>query len=104
MTPEKQTVFAWIEQNRAQLPDHHLAVWNFAEPAWREYRSSAFYVDLLRREGFDVETGSATMPTAFRATWGRGAPVLGAYAEYDAVPGMSQAAVPFRKPRDDFHK
>ncbi|MGH7321308.1 MAG: hypothetical protein ACRELA_17000 [Candidatus Rokuibacteriota bacterium] len=75
MMPEKQTVFQWIEENRARLSDWHLTVWNYAEPAWREYRSAAFYVDLLRKDGFDVEAGSATMPTAptaFCATWGRG--------------------------------
>jgi len=46
MTAEKQTVFAWIDQHRAELSRQHLAVWNFAEPAWREYRSAAFYVDV----------------------------------------------------------
>jgi aminobenzoyl-glutamate utilization protein B len=30
------------------------------------------------------------MPTAFCARWGTSGPVLGAYAEYDAVPGNSQ--------------
>ena len=104
MTAEKQTVFDWIDQHRAELSEQHLTVWNFAEPAWREYRSAAFFVDVLRKAGFDVEAGSATMPTAFCATFGRGKPVLGAYAEYDAVPGMSQAPVTYRKPRDGFHR
>src|SRR5262249_27691574 len=100
MTPEKQTVFAWIDEHQAELSEYHQAIWKYAEPAWREYRSAAFYVDLLRKEGFEVESGSATMPTAFCATYGRGRPVLGAYAEYDAVPGMSQGPVPYRTPRD----
>jgi aminobenzoyl-glutamate utilization protein B len=99
MTPEKQTAFDWIERNRSRLSDHHLQIWAYAEPAWREYRSAAFFVDVLSKEGFEVEAGSATMPTAFRATWGRGKPVLATYAEYDAVPGMSQAPVPYRAPR-----
>src|SRR6185436_12331396 len=104
MTAGKQTVFDWIDQHRAELSEQHLLVWNFAEPAWREYRSAAFFVDLLRKAGFEVEAGSATMPTAFCATFGHGKPVLGAYAEYDAVPGMSQAPVTYRKPRDGFHR
>ena len=104
MTAEKQTVFDWIDQHRAELSEQHLLVWNFAEPAWREYRSAAFFVDLLRKAGFEVEAGSATMPTALCATFGHGKPVLGAYAEYDAVPGMSQAPVTYRKPRDGFHR
>ena len=104
MTLEKQTVFDWIDQHRAEPSEQHRTVWNFAEPAWREYRSAAFFVDLLRKAGFEVEAGSATMPTAFCATFGHGKPVLGAYAEYDAVPGMSQAPVAYRKPRDGFHR
>jgi aminobenzoyl-glutamate utilization protein B len=102
MTPEKETAFGWIDANRARLSEAHLTVWHYAEPAWREYRSAAFYVDLLRKEGFDVEAGTATMPTAFRARWGRGRPVLATYAEYDAVPGMSQGPVPYRQPREGF--
>ncbi|MBI3706072.1 MAG: amidohydrolase, partial [Proteobacteria bacterium] len=94
MTPEKQTAFAWIDKNKKTLSAHHMTIWHYAETAWREYKSAKLYVDLLRKAGFDVEEGSATMPTAFCATYGKGGPVLGAYAEYDAVPGMSQAPVP----------
>src|SRR5260221_6814227 len=43
------------------------------------------------------------MPTAFSATWSNGAkagdPVIGAYAEYDAVPGNCQAASMRKEPR-----
>ena len=91
MTAEKQTVFDWIDQHRAALSEQHLTVWNFAEPAWREYRSAAFFVDLLRKAGFEVEAGSATMPTAFCATFGHGKPVLGAYAKRRRAPGLPGA-------------
>src|SRR5438128_445438 len=103
ITREKQTALDWIVANRQRLSDFHLLIWDFAEPAWREYRSAAAYVELLRREGFTVEEGSGGMPTAFMATWGQGRPVLGAYAEYDAVPGNSQQAVPYRAPRAGLH-
>src|SRR5262249_20612026 len=43
------------------------------------------------------------MPTAFVATWGERSPVLGAYAEYDAVPGNSQQPVPYQAPREGLH-
>jgi aminobenzoyl-glutamate utilization protein B len=56
-------------------------VWNYAEPAWREYKSARAYCDLLRAEGFAVEEGSGEMPTAFAARWGKSGPALGAYAE-----------------------
>ena len=61
----------------------------------------AFYVDLLRDRGFEVETGSAGMPTAFCAVWENGpGPTLAGYAEYDGIPGNCQAADTMRRPRD----
>ena len=96
---------AWIEANRKRFSDFNLQIWNFAEPAWREYKSARAYVELLQGEGWQVEAGSGGMPTAFAATWshGKGGPVLGGFAEYDAVPGNSQAIVPYRAPREGLH-
>lgn len=103
MSEVKTTAFDWLDEQRDRLSDFDMQIWSYHEPAWREYRSAAAYVDLLRAEGFDVEVGSGGMPTAFVATWGEGSPVLGAYAEYDAVPGNSQQAVPYRAPREGLH-
>lgn len=101
-TAEKQSALAWIAANQAQLSKDHAHLWDLAEPSWREYRSAAWFVDRLRQAGFTVEEGSAGMPTAFCATWGTEGPVLGGYAEYDAVPGMCQAPIAKRQPRDGF--
>ena len=38
------------------------------------------------------------MPTAFVASYGSGKPVIAILAEYDALPGLSQDAVPEKKP------
>lgn len=106
MTPAKWTALDWIEQAAPALSADHMTLWHFHEPAWREYRSAAWYVGRLRAEGFDVEAGSAGMPTAFCADWTSPAgdgPCIGAYAEYDAVPGCSQEPVPWRKPRAGHH-
>src|SRR3712207_1418086 len=99
----KRFALDWIDQNRPRLSEFDLEIWRYAEPAWREYKSAASYRDLLRDEGFAVEEGSGGMPTAFVAAWGEGGPVVGAYAEYDAVPGNSQQAVPYRAPREGLH-
>src|SRR5579875_3672586 len=99
MTPAKESALSWIEENTPRLSDFHQIIYGHAEPAWREYRSAADYVQLLRDEGFDVEAGSGGMPTAFVASWGSGKPVIGAIVEYDAVPGYSQQPVPERCPR-----
>jgi aminobenzoyl-glutamate utilization protein B len=105
LTPPKRTALAWIDENQRRLSDDHLTIWHFAEPSWREYKSAAWYVARLHAEGFEVEEGSAGMPTAFCATWSNGkGPTIGGYAEYDAVPGRSQAPVPYRRPRDGVSK
>lgn len=99
--PAQRDALAWLAGERAALSRDHLTIWDFHEPSWREYRSSAWYVERLEREGFTVERGTAGMPTAFRATWSNGpGPRLAGYAEYDAVPGQSQAPVPYRQPRE----
>lgn len=104
MSPAKQTALDWVGAHEDWLSKRHTEVWNFHETAWREYKSAAWYVKLLREQGFTVEEGTATMPTAFKATFGKGKPVIATYAEYDAVPGNSQDPVPYEKPRDGVHK
>jgi aminobenzoyl-glutamate utilization protein B len=51
----------------------------------------------MEKHGFDVERGVAGIPTAFVAAWGRGGPVVGVMGEYDALPGLSQRAVPYKE-------
>ena len=99
----KRFAYGWVDQHAGRLSEFDLEIWRYAEPAWREYNSARAYVQLLRDEGFEVEEGSGGMPTAFAATWGSGGPVIGSYAEYDAVPGNSQQAVPFQAPREGLH-
>lgn len=96
----EQTALSWIDDHQTDLSQWHRTIWEYAEPAWREYRSVAWYVSLLCEQGFEVEEGSGGMPTAFSATWSNGdGPTLLTYAEYDAVPGNGQAASTTREPR-----
>ena len=59
--------------------------------------SARHFAASLEKEGFTVEAGVAGIPTAFTATFGSGTPVIGVLGEYDALPGFSQDAVPFKK-------
>jgi len=101
--PTQLSAVAWLDANRDRLSEFNRSIWNFAEPAWREYKSARAYCELLRAEDFAVEEGSGGMPTAFAATWGSGSRVLGSFAEYDAVPGQTQQVVPFKAPREGLH-
>lgn len=62
-----------------------------------EYRSATVLTDWLRAHGFQVETGTAGIPTAFTARFARGSgPRIAILAEYDALPGVDNAAEPRR--------
>lgn len=98
ISKEKQTALDYIESNRKKIIEMSDTIWQFAEPALREYRSSGLHCEFLRKNGFDVEIGVSGMPTAFVAKYGSGKPVIATYAEYDATPGNSQKPVPFREP------
>lgn len=69
-------------------------IWDLAELGYKEHQSSELLQAELKDAGFTVEAGVAGIPTAFLATYGSGSPVIGVLAEFDALPGVSQAAVP----------
>jgi aminobenzoyl-glutamate utilization protein B len=93
---KKQAAVASIEAQRGELIALADQVWGFAETALRETRSAALLADFAQKQGFRVERGIAGMPTAFVASYGEGRPVIAVLGEYDALPGLSQKAVPER--------
>lgn len=64
---------------------------------YQETRSSNLLQQQLRAAGFEVSADVAGIPTAFVASYGSGKPVIGVLAEFDALPGVSQQALPERK-------
>jgi aminobenzoyl-glutamate utilization protein B len=75
-------------------------LWEYAEVGYQERKSSGLLQEALAREGFGIESGVAGIPTAFVASYGDGGPVIGILAEFDALPGINQDAVPARSPID----
>lgn len=93
---------AYVQKNIDSKFDEYCAVakdiWGYAELGYQESKSAKKLVDQLLKEGFSVEYAVAGLPTSFVATYGSGKPVIGILAEYDALPGLSQDAVPYKKP------
>lgn len=92
-------VAARVDAHAERLGAVSRQIWELAEVGYKETKSSALLQDELRRAGFKVEAGVAGIPTAFLATYGSGAPVIGLMAEYDALPGLSQEDTPRRSVR-----
>src|SRR3954454_16941205 len=94
---QKDALVESVVKREAESWDMALKIWNWAEVGYKETRSSALLADRLEKAGFTVKRGVTKIPTAFTATVGEGKPVLGILGEFDALPGLSQEAVPVRQ-------
>jgi len=90
-------MLATLESGAAHYAEVAQQIWNFAEVGYMETKSSALLQGELKVAGFTVTTGIAGEPTAFVAEFGSGKPVIAILGEYDALPGLSQAATPDRR-------
>ncbi len=90
-----------IQSGYADYKRIALQIWDYAEVGYKEGKSSALLQKTLSDNGFNVKAGVAGMPTAFVASYGNGKPVIAILAEFDALPGMSQEALPEKKPIED---
>jgi aminobenzoyl-glutamate utilization protein B len=94
----KQDVLKSIDSKNDQYSNIAHRIWEFAEVGYQEEKSSALLQETLTQAGFKVEKGVAGIPTAFIASYGSGKPVIAILGEFDALPGVSQDAVPEIKP------
>ena len=93
----KDKAWRWIDEHREEFIQVSDKVWELAELGLVEFKSAEIHVEVLRRHGFKVDHGVAGMPSAFVAEWGSGEPIIGFMGEYDALPGISNKAVPYRE-------
>jgi aminobenzoyl-glutamate utilization protein B len=98
LSEAKRVALDWVAENEGLLVDVHQRIWEYAEVGLRELKTGKLLADMLEGEGFRVEWGVAGMPSAFVATYGSGGPVIGIMGELDALPGISNKAVPYKEP------
>ena len=94
---EKKQIMSDLDKKYDKYSALAQTIWGYAELAFLESKSSILLQTQLKEEGFQIEAGVADMPTAFVATYGSGKPVIGILAEFDALPGIAQEAVPEKK-------
>ncbi len=81
-----------IDAKKEVLEDLSDCIWDHPETKFRESYATEHIIEVLKAEGFEVETDLAGIETAFSGSYGKGHPVIGILGEYDALPGMSQKA------------
>ena len=89
---DKQNAIASLKADEARLLELADQIWEFAEPAYEEFKSADAICEFLETEGFTVERGIAGIPTAFKGSYGNGHPVIGILGEYDALFDLDQEA------------
>ena len=93
----KAAVIASVNAHEQALIKLSDEIWAYAEIAFKETQSSKVLADYAEAQGFRVQRGVAGIPTAFTATYGAGAPIIGIMGEFDALPGLSQKAQPTKE-------
>jgi aminobenzoyl-glutamate utilization protein B len=93
-----QQILQLVDQHAAHFAGTSRTIWEYAELGYQEEKSSALLQRELQSAGFRIQSPVADEPTAFVATYGQGEPVIGILGEFDALPGLSQAATPVRSP------
>ncbi|PCJ95030.1 MAG: peptidase M20 [Flavobacteriaceae bacterium] len=101
MNSNKKAVIAAVENHKSELIKISDSIWAIAETAFEEHQSSEILANYAEKNGFNVERGVAEMPTAFVATYGSGKPVISVLGEFDALPGISQKALPTKNPLNE---
>lgn len=93
---EKKNICALIDSRVEELIDLADKIWQRPELALEEVYASSLQMDYLAANGFKISNVNG-LSTAFIAEYGSGEPVIGLLGEYDALPGLSQKAVPQRE-------
>ena len=88
--------YLW-EDKKGNLSEKISEMWKIPEAPMKEYKSSATIANWLESEGFDVTRNFCGLPTAVLGTYGEGDYTIGFLVEYDALVGLDNDAVPYKK-------
>ncbi len=80
-----------VDLHRSELIELSLKIHANPELGFKEKQASAWLKACLKKSDFKIEKGVGGLPTAFKATYGDGNPVIAFLAEYDALPEIGHA-------------
>ena len=89
---ETELAFDYIDRNRDALAGLSDALFYFGELGMQEHRSTALVAETLGAAGFECEVGFGGFPSAVKASYGSGSPVIAIHTEYDGNPDNSQVS------------
>jgi len=87
----KELVKSAVDSQQDQLAEISASIHANPETAFQETKAAGWLTRYLEKNGFSVQRGICDLPTSFRASYGKGKPVIAFPAEYDALPDMGHA-------------
>ena len=95
----KSEVLEGVDGRRAFVQRMVDSLFSFAELGFQEFETQRYITELLEAEGFEIELGTAGMPSGWLARWGSGRPVIALGSDVDGIPRSSQVpGVAYREP------
>ena len=88
----QKAVLQSIDERKDALTAAGDSIWDHPQINFHEDYAADKLCAILSENGFTVERPLDGMPTAFRATYGSGKPVIAYLGEYDALSALSQQA------------
>src|SRR6266498_4163265 len=86
----KRNVGLEVDSMQENIQKWNDSVFSFGELGFQEVETTKFLTNILRQNGFAVQTGVAGIPTAWTARWGNGKPVIAIGSDIDCIPQASQ--------------
>lgn len=79
-----------IDDNAIEIFNVSDSIYDNPETNFKEFKAVEILKQSLIKHGFKIEENLVGIPTAFKATFGKGKPHFGVLAEYDGLAGKSQ--------------
>ena len=93
-------VLQGIDDRRGFIQQLVDSQFSFAELGFQEFETQRYLTGILEREGFEIELGTAGLPSGWLARWGSGRPVIALGSDVDGIPRSSQTpGAAYREPQ-----
>ena len=86
----KAEVSAGVDARAKLVQEMVDSIFSFAEPGFQEFKAQEYLTGILEQNGFKITKGVAGIPSAWKATWGEGGPLIALGSDVDGLLGLSQ--------------
>ncbi|MFC2045243.1 M20 family metallopeptidase [Chloroflexota bacterium] len=87
----KALVIGEVASHHQQLSELSLKIHSNPETSSQETKAATWLTQSLEDNGFIIQHNYCGLPTAFKASYGDGKPIIAVLAEYDALPELGHA-------------